>query len=99
MDILDKNPPRWDDGNGPVYWYFATYSLFQCGGKKWSKWHDPLKNAIINNQRMGGCSDGSWNPVGPEAGRLGRVGVTALNTLTMEIYYRYMRANPGKYKK
>jgi hypothetical protein len=99
VDILDKNHPKWDDGNGPVYWYFATYSMFQYGGKKWHRWYPALKKALLPTQRMGGCADGSWDPVGPEGKRLGRVGTTAMNALTLEIYYRYARAMLPKPKK
>jgi len=95
-DILDENPPKWDDGNGPVYWYLATYSMFHCGGRRWHRWYPALKNTLLPMQRVGGCIDGSWDPVGPEGKRLGRVGVTALDSLTLELYYRYARANPGK---
>ena len=43
-------------------------------------------------QRMGGCEDGSWNPVGEWCLAGGRVYATAINALTLEIYYRYKRA-------
>jgi hypothetical protein len=48
---------------------------------------------------VGGCIDGSWDPVGPEAKKLGRIGSTALDTLTLELYYRYARANLRKKEK
>ena len=34
---------------------------------------------------------GSWDPAGPFSAEGGRVYVTTLNTLCMEVYYRYGR--------
>jgi prenyltransferase beta subunit len=92
VEFLSKNLPKWDDGLGPVYWYFGTYALFQHGGEKWQEWAKAMKKALLGRQRIGGCANGSWDPVGPDAKKLGRVGATAFNTLTLEIYYRYARA-------
>ncbi|RKY14224.1 MAG: hypothetical protein DRP82_04360, partial [Planctomycetota bacterium] len=50
-------------------------------------------------QRRGGCADGSWDPVGKWGMVGGRVYSTALNALTLEIYYRYevyRRSHPRK---
>jgi hypothetical protein len=53
-----------------------------------------MKKALLDTQRVGGCPDGSWDPVGQSKG-LGRVGSSAYAALTLQIYYRYARANPG----
>ncbi len=93
VEVLSKNPPAWDKGQGPVYWYFGTYAMFQFGGKNWSKWHEALLKVLSKHQEQEGCAAGSWQPVGPREKTLGRIGCTALNTLTAEIYYRYARAH------
>ena len=76
------------------YWYWGSYALFQYGGKKWLTWNEAMKNALLSTQRQGGCADGSWDPVGKWGMVGGRVYSTAINTLTLEIYYRYARINP-----
>jgi len=76
------------------YWYFGTYFMFQMGGKEWRHWNNAMKRALLKSQRVGRiCQDGSWDPVGVWAKQFGRTGTTAINTLTLEIYYRYARAN------
>ncbi|RKY14435.1 MAG: hypothetical protein DRP63_08530, partial [Planctomycetota bacterium] len=50
-------------------------------------------------QRRGGCADGSWDPVGKWGMVGGRVYSTALNALTLEIYYRYLRYKIRKIRK
>jgi len=58
----------------------------------WRKWNEPMKNALVPNQQAakGGCRNGSWDPEGDRWGfEGGRVYATALNALTLEVYYRY----------
>jgi hypothetical protein len=54
-----------------------------------------MQEAILgdghNRQRMGGCEDGSWDPIDEWGIPGGRVYSTATNALTLEIYYRYER--------
>ncbi len=99
VDILMQNLPTWNkpknDKVDMYYWYYATYAMFQYGGKKWHTWNEAMKNALLSTQRQGGCADGSWDPVGKWGMVGGRVYSTAINALTLEIYYRYARANPG----
>jgi hypothetical protein len=93
---LAKDPPSWDEAdlsrNDPLYWFLGTVAMFQHGGEPWKVWNPGIKDAVIDRQRRGGISEkGSWDPVGPDAKSLGRVGATALMQLTVEIYYRYAR--------
>jgi hypothetical protein len=96
VDVLMANLPEWNkpknDKVDMYYWYYATYAMFQYGGDKWAKWNKAMKKALINTQRIGGCADGSWDPVGKWGMIGGRVYATAINALTLEIYYRYARA-------
>jgi len=89
LEILDKNPPKWDDRGGPIYWYFGTYALSLTADKeRWRKWRESLRKTLLDTNLIGGCADGSWDPVGPDGKVLGRVGVTAINYLALEVYYR-----------
>ncbi len=98
VDLLMNNLPNWNkpknDKVDMYYWYYATYAMFQYGGQNWHKWNTAMKKALLDTQRMGGCPDGSWDPVGKWGMVGGRVYATAINALTLEIYYRYLRANP-----
>lgn len=88
--------PAWPaKGRSPkinfYYWYYATYAMFQLDGKAWATWNEAMKEALVPRQRQGGIEDGSWDPEGEWCVAGGRVYATALNCLTLEIYYRYAR--------
>ncbi|TET34948.1 MAG: hypothetical protein E3J72_12495 [Planctomycetota bacterium] len=101
VDILMKNLPDWNkpknDKVNFYYWYYATYAMFQVGGPKWKTWNEAMKKALIKTQRAGRiCQDGSWDPVGEWCVVGGRCYATAINVLTLEIYYRFARAKAGR---
>jgi hypothetical protein len=95
--ILGQNMPSWSDPNNFrkvnfYYWYYGTYAMFQVGGDKWKEWNKAMQAALLPHNRQGGCEDGSWDPVDEWCLAGGRVYATAINALTLEIYYRYERA-------
>lgn len=80
----------------PYYWYFASLAVFQFdgpNGSQWRRWNEAIKTALVSTE----LKDGSWSekevPWGSEAGK---VTVTALNTLTLQTYYRYPSVFGGK---
>jgi hypothetical protein len=95
--VADK--PVWDEAGHKIdiyYWYYATLALFQlqdAGGQQlWRQWNDAMKTALVPHQavRSAGCADGSWPPEVDRWGFAGgRVYMTAINTMTLEVYYRY----------
>ena len=99
--ILTDDLPKWDPKaarptNDYYYWYYATLALFQFdgpGGANWKKWNKAMADTLCQNQhvRKDGCSDGSWDTEGVDrwAYAGGRVYGTAINVLTLEVYYRY----------
>jgi hypothetical protein len=90
-NLPDYNRPKNDKVNF-YYWFFGTYAMFQYGGWDWASWNNAMKNALLGSQRAGRiCQDGSWDPVGEWGIVGGRVYSTAINVLTLEIYYRYSR--------
>ncbi len=98
VNILMKEPPAWRPASGKrkskinlYYWYYATYALFQYGGTPWKKWNEALLKTLLDTQIMGGCSDGSWDPIGEWGGPGGRVYSTAIGAMTLEVYYRFER--------
>ncbi len=89
--ILSK-PPIWDEKTGTIdmyYWYYASYALYQMGGRHWKEWSAKLTDAIVKPQRMDGNFKGSWDPKGAWGEDGGRVYSTAICVLTLEAYYRY----------
>jgi hypothetical protein len=99
---LAADLPAWEAGKVDFYyWYYASLSLFQFDGPTgplWKKWNDPMKNALVTNQRLAksGCENGSWDPAADRWGSEGgRVYATAINTLTLEVYYRYANVFGG----
>ena len=95
-DLCLRSPPVWDEAAGTVdyyYWYYGTLAMFQVGGVHWQRWNEAMKGAILAHQRMDPTDDryGSWDPVDPWGADGGRVYATAINTLSLEVYYRYDR--------
>ncbi len=90
--ILAKPPVNADDGSiDHYYWYYATYALFQMGGKHWTEWQKHLLPAVVKTQQPEGNEKGSWDPNGAWGDDGGRVYATAIQVLTLEAYYRYDR--------
>ncbi len=103
VDILMREPPRWiEPGDGRLStinlysWYYASYALFQFGGRPWKRWNEALKTTLLENQRRDGDEDGSWDPIGEWGRAGGRVYSTALGAMTLEVYYRYVRVGGGE---
>ncbi|HKS16133.1 MAG TPA: squalene--hopene cyclase, partial [Planctomycetota bacterium] len=68
----------------------------------WKKWNEPMKNALVPNQKTGkdGCQNGSWTSEEDRWGfEGGRVYAVAINALTLEVYYRYANVFGGGGKK
>jgi len=74
-----------------MLWYYGALAAFQRGEGTWKYWHSKLKPLLLEHQQRGGCSAGSWAPVGQTGAKGGRVIVTALCALSLEAYYRYPR--------
>jgi hypothetical protein len=73
----------------PYYRYYATLALFQLGGPLWKTWNAVMREQLVTSQRRhAGCLDGSWDA---QSGEYGRFFATALDCLSLEVYYRYQR--------
>jgi hypothetical protein len=103
VDILMQHTPRWQEAQGRAlstinmyYWYYGSYALFQFGGAPWKKWNEDMIKALLKTQRQGViCEDGSWDPIDEWGAAGGRVYSTALGAMTLEVYYRFRRAQQG----
>jgi len=93
--LLMRNRPDWDGGANTYYWYYATLALFQRQGVDWPKWNRRLTRELLAHQETVGAAAGSWSPEGEWAPAAGRVYQTALCTLMLEVYYRYLPMYAG----
>jgi hypothetical protein len=88
-NYIDKNRPPIQDC---YYYYYATQVMHHFGGSDWKKWNDVMREYLIQKQVTAkGTNEGSWDPAGdPWGAHGGRLMVTSLNLLTLEVYYRYL---------
>lgn len=76
------------------YWYYATQVMHNLLGKPWDEWNRKMRRILVESQIREGCAAGSWDPFRPTRDALGEPGgrlcVTSLSTLTLEVYYRHL---------
>jgi len=98
VDYLSGHLPRMKDYN-LYYWYYGTLAMYQHGGEAWSTWNTALRDMLIFEQRKDGPNAGSWDPRGVYGPYGGRIYSTAIATLSLEVYYRFLplynRGIPG----
>jgi hypothetical protein len=79
-------------GAGKTYYhqYWATQAFHHAGGAEWEKWNTGMRTLVLAGQEAGpGENKGSWSPVGAQFDAAGgRLMVTSLALLTLEVYYR-----------
>jgi len=85
---LAERTPRANDINF-YFWYYGTLALYQHQGPAWKAWNRAVREILLPMQERKGPCDGSWPPKGQWATG-GRVVQTALATLCLEVYYRYL---------
>lgn len=57
-----------------------------------------MKRTLLARQEGRGTEAGSWSPDTVWGGYGGRVYATALATLCLEVYYRYVPTEPGRHE-
>ena len=72
------------------YWDYGTLAMYQAGGSGWERWNKALKRSLLGLQNRDGVDAGSWPANGTWGGYGGRVYSTAIATLSLEVYYRYL---------
>lgn len=78
------------------YFYFSTLASFRLGGEPWDEWQRATSGLRELQEVSELCSDGSWSQSGPWTPRYGRVGNTALASLSLGIYHRYLRGGKAR---
>jgi hypothetical protein len=89
VEYLMRAKPNRGDVN-MYYWYYGTLSMYQYGGKPWQEWNETLRDLLIADQVKSGANAGSWDPTCRWGRYGGRVYSTALCTLCLEVYYRFL---------
>ena len=83
------------------YWYYGTMGLFQAQsvppgtGQEfnqtvWPQWNEALQQQLLSRQERNGDDAGSFSPDTVWGSYGGRVYSTAMATLCLEVYYRYL---------
>lgn len=95
---LLQNLPSLGSSSNPArdtyYWYYATQVMFHMKGDYWRQWNERLHPLLVDQQVRSGPLAGSWDPLGPIPDRwgprAGRIYVTTMNLLSLEVYYRHL---------
>lgn len=90
--IMGNQP---DGGRNLYYWYYATQVMHNQPGPDWDAWNRKMRRVLIDTQcKEGNCAAGSWDPKKPSDDPWGQTGgrlfMTSLSALTLEVYYRYL---------
>lgn len=97
-DYLLKYVPQMGTKKSPqrdaYYWYYATQVMFHMGDDHWREWNRALNPLLLESQIQDGPKAGSWDPTRPVPDRwsthAGRLYVTTMNLLNLEVYYRHL---------
>ncbi len=97
-EYLLQFPPQLGTARSPqrdtYYWYYATQVMFHMGGEYWDNWNRYLNPMLLSSQIKHGPESGSWDPELPVPDRWsphgGRIYVTTMNLLNLEVYYRHL---------
>ena len=82
--------------NNMYYNYYASQVMHHYGDgdgendKYWTKWNDVMREQLVSTQIRKGHGAGSWNLADGHGGAAGRLYMTCLATMTLEIYYRHL---------
>jgi hypothetical protein len=72
------------------YWYYATLAMYQLQGAHWQRWNNAMQKTLVESQQKQGSLAGSWDADTVWGGYGGRVYSTAMATLCLEVYYRFL---------
>lgn len=97
-ETLVQNLPETGTSDMPrrdtYYWYYATQVMYHMGGEYWQKWNQALHPMLTRSQQQEGPLAGSWDPQVPVPDRWGTYGgrlyVTTMNLLSLEVFYRHL---------
>jgi hypothetical protein len=87
--FLDRTGPLLDN---MYYNYYATQVLHHWGGEPWKRWNAVMREHLIQTQHPAeaGHRAGSWELADPHGSAGGRLYMTCLAVMTLEVYYRHL---------
>jgi len=101
LPTIDKDRRKIDY----YYWYYGSMALNQLdgpdsprkSGKYWGPWNKAMVDAVVSLQdtQERSCNRGGWMQPDRWAYAGGPIYSTAINVLTLEVYYRYENAFGG----
>jgi hypothetical protein len=93
-NYLISHAPQVQQHRNVYYWYYAAQVMHNLGGRQWDDWNRTMRRVLIDTQVKEGCAAGSWDPTAPSPDQWGAQGgrlvITSLSALTLEVYYRYL---------
>lgn len=87
IHFLDEHGPEPDD---MYYNYYATQVLHHWGGDEWDRWNKVMREHLISTQIRRTHAAGSWDVADRHGNMGGRLYMTSLALLTLEVYYRHL---------
>jgi hypothetical protein len=88
VEYISKTGPS---KSNMYYNYYATQVMRHYEGEKWDQWNKVMRDFLVESQEKNGHAKGSWHfkgDHGAESG--GRIYVTSMATMVLEVYYRHM---------
>lgn len=87
LDVLAEQGPTLTN----VYHdYYATLALHHFRHREWEDWNRQLRDHLVKTQETSGHEAGSWHFSDRWGNIGGRVYTTAMCTLILEVYYRFL---------
>lgn len=82
---------EWGPAKDDIYYdYYATQVMFHWSGPEWDAWNRKTRDLLISVQQREGHQAGSWYFGGKHDEVGGRLYCTAMATMILEVYYRFM---------
>ncbi len=93
VELLLANLPD-ENAHDVISWFYASQALHNMDGRDWDTWRRKMRRLLVTTQSREGCAAGSWDPQRPAPdawwGGGGRLMVTSLSCLILELDYRYL---------
>lgn len=89
-DAVDKMARRGPTLTNVYHDYYATLALHHWRHRDWEEWNTKLRDHLVSTQAKSGHEAGSWHFKDEWGDVGGRVYTTAMATLILEVYYRFL---------
>ena len=89
VKYLDQVTPR---PNDMYFNYYATQVMHHWGGEEWTRWNEAMRDQLVRTQHPPriGHHAGRWDVADMHGNSGGRLYMTCLCTMTLEVYYRHL---------